>query len=101
MFSSGLVVCLGLVMWFIKCNWRWRMRLLSYPLAVDLIVFAFLTVIHWGTFSGVMAATAGALLTSILLSIGRYFFGYIEDGKYHRGIISVLPNIIAERTQRA
>lgn len=89
MISTGLVVCLGLMMWFAKCSWRWRMRILSYPLAIDIAVFSFLTALHWGTFSGVMAATAGALMCSLLLSLGRRMFGYIEDRKYYRGFMDV------------
>jgi hypothetical protein len=86
MFESGAVVCLGLVMWFSKCSWRTRMMLLSHPLAVDILVFTILTILHWGTFSGVMAATVGALMTSVLLTAGRKSFGYMENGKYIRGM---------------
>jgi hypothetical protein len=86
MFESGAVVCLGLAMWFGKCSWRMRMRLLSHPLAVDILVFTILTIVHWGTFSGVMAATVGALMTSVLLTCGRKAFGYMEQGKYKRGM---------------
>jgi hypothetical protein len=66
-----------------------RIRLLSFPLLVDLAVFAFLTIIHWGTFSGVMAATAGALMVSMLMSLGKIVFGQIKNGKYVRGWIDV------------
>jgi hypothetical protein len=89
MLESGAVVCLGLVMWFTKCGWRTRLFLLSHPLAIDILVFVVLTIIHWGTFSGVMAATAGALMTSLLLSLGRKCFGHITKGKYIPGIWDV------------
>ncbi len=86
MFESGAVVCLGLCMWFGKCSWRTRMMLLSHPLAVDILVFTVLTLIHWGTFTGVMAATIGAVMTSVLLTAGRKVFGYMENGVYVRGM---------------
>lgn len=89
MFESGAVVCLGLAMWFGKCSWRTRMLLLSHPLAVDILVFTILTMIHWGTFSGVMAATVGAAMTSVLLSAGRKAFGYMEKGKYVPGVYNI------------
>lgn len=100
MFTSGLAVCLGLVMWFSRCKWKTRMKLLSNPLAVDICVFAFLTLLHWGTFTGVMAATIGALMTSVLLSAGRKVWGHIEDKKYYRGFIDIYPRLVAEKGSR-
>lgn len=85
MFASGIIVALGLVMLFCKTSWKTRMRLLSYPLTVDIVVFVGLTMLHWGSYTGVMAATFGALITSILLTIGRRIFGHITNGKYVRG----------------
>ncbi len=89
MFESGALVCLGLVMWFTKCSWTTRIKILSYPLAVDLLVFGFLTIIHWGTFSGVMAATVGALMTSMLMTAGRTLWGYNQDDKYVAGYFNI------------
>lgn len=85
MLEMGIVVGLGLLVSLAKMNWKWRMRVLSNPLAMDIGVFAFLTMMHWGTFSGVMVATVGALFCSIVLSIARRAVGYIENGKYVRG----------------
>lgn len=89
MLESGVVVALGLIMWFAKCSWRMRMRILSYPLLIDITVFAVLTAIHWGTFTGVMAATIGALMCSILLSLGRKAFGHMDGRTYVRGMWDV------------
>lgn len=93
MFESGAVICLGLAMWFGKSSWRTRMFLLSHPLAIDILVFTLLTLIHWGTFSGVMAATIGALMCSILLTTGRSLFGHIENGKYIRGAYDISKHL--------
>lgn len=89
MLESGIVVALGLVMWFFKCSWKNRIRLLSYPLTIDITVFAALTAIHWGTFSGVMAATIGALMCSILLTLGRKAFGHMDGKKYVPGMWNI------------
>lgn len=86
MFESGAVICLGIVIWWSRCSWNTRIKILTYSLTVDLIVFIGLTAVHWGTFSGVMSATIGALLVSILLTVGRKCFGFREKGKYIRGI---------------
>jgi hypothetical protein len=85
MLEMGLIVAIGLTVTFIKLSWRNRLRMLSHPVAMDIGVFALLCFLHWGTFSGVMVATVGALFCSVFLSIGRWAFGYIEGGKHVPG----------------
>lgn len=85
MFESGLVVGLGLLATLSKMNWTWKLRVLSSPLLMDTFVFIGLILIHWGTFSGIMVATIGALMVSVILSIGRWLFGYTEKGVYVPG----------------
>lgn len=85
MFESGLIVGLGLLATLSKMNWTWKLRVLSSPLLMDAIVFVMLIVIHWGTFSGVMVATIGAFMVSVILAVGRWFFGHNENGKYVPG----------------
>lgn len=89
MIESGIIVCMGLVMWFIKTKWSTRMWILSHGLFIDIVVFVTLTALHWGTYTGVMAATVGALMCSILISLGRKVWGYNEKGKYIRGMYDV------------
>lgn len=89
MFEAGVFVALGLIVTFCKVSWRWRLRMLSHPVTMDISVFALLLMIHWGTFSGVMAATIGALICSLTLSLGRRLFGYIERGKLIPGVFTV------------
>lgn len=89
MFAMGFVVALGLLFTFFKLSWRNRLRMLSYPIAIDLVVFIGLTMIHWGTFSGVMVATIGALFCSMTLSALRWMYGYIEKGRHVPGKLTV------------
>lgn len=89
MLEMGIIVGLGLLVMFMKLSWRNRMRLLSNPLAVDVFVFILLTVVHWGTFSGLMVAAVGALFCSLALSIGRWLFGYVQDKRYVAGVFDV------------
>lgn len=93
MIEMGLIVCLGLMFWFIKCGWKTRMWILSHALFIDIMVFIMLTIIHWGTYSGVMVATIGALMTSILLTIGRKLFGHMIKGDYVRGMFDISENL--------
>lgn len=96
--ESGFIVAGGLLLTFWKCPWAWRMAMLSNPLFMDLLVFSFLTIIHWGTFTGVMVASLGALICSALVSLGRWLFGHIEDQVYQPGLRNIgqhLPTPLA------
>jgi hypothetical protein len=85
----GLIVGIALLISMAKMNWYWRLKVLSNPLLMDAIIFAFLIVIHWGTFSGVMVATIGAFACSVLLAGGRKAFGYYEKGERVPGVIDI------------
>lgn len=89
MIEMGVVVGLGLIVMFWKLSWRWRMRLLSNPLIVDLSIFSVLTIVHWGTFSGLIVAAVGALFCSLTLSLGRWLFGHVKAQRYVPGLINV------------
>lgn len=83
--ESGLIVAAGICFMFAKMSWAQRMWLLSHPLMTDLIIFVLLNMLHWGSFSGVMVAATGALVCSGLLSMGRWMYGYRENGTYVPG----------------
>lgn len=87
MFETGLAIFLGLVFLFTKLRRRTMLRLLRYDLALDVAVTALVLAIHWGTFSGVMAATVAGLLCSMFTSGAKKLFGYIHGDRYHIGLI--------------
>lgn len=89
MIEMGLVVALGLLVVLAKLPWRWKMRIISNPIIVDMSIFAMLTILHWGTFSGVMVATIGALACSLVLSAARKLYGFIESGRYFPGMFNI------------
>ncbi len=89
MLEMGIVVGIALLFSMAKMNWNWRLRVLSSPLIMDALIFIGLLMIHWGTFSGVMVATIGALTCSAVLAVGRYFFGHIEKGVYVPGKLNI------------
>ncbi len=89
MIEMGVVVGLGLLVSLVKMNWKWRMHVLSNPMFMDAIIFVSLLLIHWGTFSGVMVATVGALTCSLTLSGARWAFGHVEAGVYQPGYYNV------------
>lgn len=91
--ESGVIVALGLIFTFVKLSWRVRLLMLGKPLALDVSVFLFLNILHWGTFSGVMVAATGALVCSGLISIGRKLFGFITAGVYYRGHFDMIGKL--------
>lgn len=87
MFETGFAIFLGLVFIFIKLKRQTMLRLLRYDMALDVAVTLLTLAIHWGTFSGVMAATFAGLLCSLGTTAAKKAFGYIQGDKYHPGLI--------------
>lgn len=87
MFTTGFAIFLGLVFIFIKLPRRTMLRWLRYDVVLDVAVTLIVLAIHFGTFSGVMAATFAGLLTSVGTTVAKRLFGYIKGDQYFHGII--------------
>ena len=61
---------------------RTMLRVLKHDLALDVAVSLITLLIHWGTFSGVMAATVAGLMTSLATSGLKRLVGYIDGDSY-------------------
>ena len=85
--ESGVIIFLGMLLLGLKLKTRTSLTLLGYPLALDLSVSGLAFIMHYGTFSGVMAAAVAGLMCSGFTSLARYAFGYIKAGKYFPGKI--------------
>lgn len=94
MIEMGLIVGLGLLVTLVKLPWRGKMWVISHPLLMDAIVFVFLTAIHWGTFSGVMVATIGALFCSITLGVAKWLVGHVRGNTYYPGVFNVVRRLM-------
>ncbi len=89
MIATGLMVFLGIALLLLKLPRRLMLKALGRPLAIDLLVSALTLVIHWGTFSGVMAATVAGLMTSLATSGARRLFGFIHHGVFYPGLVHI------------
>ena len=87
MFTTGLAIFLGLVFIFIKLPRRTMLRWLRYDIVLDIAVSLIVLAVHFGTFSGVMAATFAGVLTSLGTSLAKRLFGYIQGDQYFPGLI--------------
>jgi nucleoside permease NupC len=85
------MVFLGIALILAKLPRRLMLKALGWPLAIDLLVSILVLFVHWGTFSGVMAATVAGLLTSLATSGARRLFGYIAGNRYFPGLINLDP----------
>lgn len=89
MLSTGLMVFLGIALILGKLPRRTLLRALHYDLAIDLLVSLLTLLVHWGTFSGVMAATVAGLLTSLATSGLKRLVGHIHGSVYFPGLIRI------------
>ena len=87
--EMGIVIGRGLRTTLVKMNWKGSMRMLSSPLFVDAFILVTLVLIHWGTYSGVMVATVGAMTGSLTLSAVRARYGHVEAGDYLPGYFHI------------
>ena len=83
--ESGVIIFLGMLLLGLKLKPKTSLTLLGYPLTLDLSVSVLAFLMHYGTFSGVMAAAVAGLMCSGFTSVARYAFGYIKSGDYVPG----------------
>ncbi len=96
--ESGIIIFIGFLFLLMKLPRRVLLRMLDYPLTVDLVAAILAYILHWGTFTGVMAAAVAGLLMSALTTISRSIIGYIgpdEEGHmtYFTGRWDILPDL--------
>lgn len=87
MLTTGFMIFLGVALILVKLPRRMMLRVLKHDLLLDIAVSLITLMIHWGTFSGVMAATVAGLLTSIATSGLKRLVGYIDGNTYWPGRI--------------
>lgn len=75
-----------------------RLRLLGNKGAqtvLHVMIMILMLTIHWGTLIGTMSGFFSFILSMVTISIARQFFGYIENGVYHRRIIGYTKEELA------
>ncbi len=85
MLATGFTIFLGITLLLTKLPRRTALRILKYDLALDLMVTAVVLIIHFGTFSGLMAATVAGLLMSLATSAAKRLIGYVDGNIYYPG----------------
>ena len=83
--ESGVIIFLGFLLLAWKLPKKTVLWALGRPLLIDITGSVLAYVLHWGTFSGLMAAAVAGLMLSTCTSIARWAVGYIEGNVYHPG----------------
>lgn len=87
MLATGFMIFLGVSLLLVKLPRRTMLRCLKHDLTIDVLVTIIVLIIHFGTFSGVMAATVAGLLMSMATSGLKRLVGYIDGDCYYPGRI--------------
>ena len=89
MLTTGLMIFMGVALILAKLPRRLMLKALHHDVALDLAVSVLTLIVHWGTFSGVMAATVAGLLTSLMTSGAKRVFGHIQGNRYFPGLLNL------------
>lgn len=89
MFATGFTVFLAMMLLLIKLPRRWALRMLHYDLWLDCAVTLTVLFVHFGTFSGLMAATVAGLMTSLFTTAMKRAFGSMKGDKYTPGCFNL------------
>jgi hypothetical protein len=87
MLATGFLIFTGVALILAKLPRRTMLRVLKHDLLLDIAVSLIVLMIHFGTFSGVMAATVAGLLTSLSTSGLKKLIGYADGDNYYPGKI--------------
>lgn len=79
--ESGVIIFLGLLLLFLKAPKKVREFCLRHDLALDLICAITAYILHWGTFTGVMAAAVAGLMCSAFTSLAKWYYKWTEHGR--------------------
>jgi hypothetical protein len=86
--TFGFIIFAGMAFILWKLPLKTRLWLLGHDMMLDIVVSAIVLWIHWGTMTGLMAATVAGLLCAVCTGAAKRLWGYKHKGVYIRGILS-------------
>ena len=88
-FETGTLVFLSLAVLVWRLPRKTMLWLFGHPAWLE-IPFGFIAyVLHYGTFSGMMAAATAAILCFAFTQFGRFLVGYTHNGVYTPGLVEL------------
>lgn len=100
--ESGIIIFVGLLLIFIKLDRATSLKLLGRPLGLDITVSVVAYVLHWGTFTGVMAAAVAGLMCSGFTMLARRLIGYYDPATrlYVPGVAKDYSHLFATKEKK-
>jgi hypothetical protein len=87
--ETGTLVFLSLAVLVWRLPRRTMLWLFGHPVYLEL-PFGFVAyALHYGTFSGMMAAATAAIMCFAFVQLGRSLVGYIDKGQYKPGMMEL------------
>lgn len=87
--ESGTIVFLSLIVLVWRLPRRTTLWLFGHPVWLELPFVIIAYALHYGTFSGMMAAAAAGIMCFGFVQIGKFFIGSIEHGAYKPGLVKL------------
>ena len=87
--ESGTIVFLSLIVLVWRLPRKTTLWLFGHPAWLEIPFAIIAYMLHWGTFSGMMAAAAAAVMCFGFVQGGRFIVGYTKDGKHHPGMVKL------------
>ena len=97
----GIVIFLGLAFTLAKLPLRWSLWLLGHHVMLDIAITALAFAMHWGTMTGMMAATFAGLICGLTTTTARWAVGYRKGGLYTPGHWDLTARILREKQLRS
>lgn len=84
--ETGTIVFLSLIVLMWRLPKHTKLWLFGHPVWLELPFGLLAYILHYGTFSGMMAAATAACMCFVFVQSSKYLVGYIHGGKYHKGV---------------
>lgn len=86
--ETGTIVFLSLIIMVWRMPRRAQLWIFGHPLWLELPLAVLAYALHYGTFSGMMAAATACCICFVFITVMKKIVGYIgAKGKYYPGLI--------------
>lgn len=84
--ETGTIVFLSLIVLMWRLPRKTKLWFFGHPAWLEIPFGILAYLLHYGTFSGMMAAATAACMCFAFMHLCKLLFGYIDKGRYHRGM---------------
>ena len=87
MIETGFLIFAGVGLLLLKLPRRTALRILQYDLMLDVAITVLVMALHYGTYSGLVAASVAGLCASLATSGLKRLVGFVDGDTYYPGKI--------------